>query len=701
MRIGGNFYWGLNIPRLVKKQHNQSVVRINTAAKSHFFANNDSMDSLHWWHDRFDCKTKVDLRIFAEGDGKDFPSIPSLIGELAPAIKILTVNNTVSSIFASLDVLKRFWRFLGWLEQLGLTIPHSVMDIDYKVGQFFKDWLLFEQPVSQNSASATISWVASAINAARRCIEPGQNDIWWPNIPRIKGDLHADIDPDNIRKIGFALRSEMRCYKQAKIEGRKLLSKSIPDPRVSGWVNTKRKKTKEYPFRESEYENLLAQFAYATKDFCDRSIEDESLVFKRFLDSNEWSNPSYRYMAPSCFSDPTPMSRVSWFLPTFEEACINLCLFLQKSGWNSEVAFSMEVENCFIEYPDDNMASIWGYKGRAGKKKIITSSQMKPTWHPYQVLKYQIEVTKPLRDEVRIRLGKLLEKTVRTDEEDALRKRLQKMLKSPWLFYRLTHNGAETGRIGCLEDSISQLSKVLRKVCQKHGVSTEVKDVRKENGVRPLKLSDFRDGYAAYVFAKSGGNFFILQQALKHNNTSSLINYIRQNRHREEALSIAHKILNFTWRDIEKNKVVDPTLLFVAMNIKDIEEEDRRRLFEYRERTRVGMGCGRQGHKPKNIASKISQGKRCSIQRCILCDKGMIFEDSFQGLAERYGEILYIKSTTPVIEFEESDFQDEKANIEIAVDAYWGSRKTEFMIMAEDKLEQCSRGEVYVFDTTA
>ncbi len=73
-------------------------------------------------------------------------------------------------------------------------------------------------------------------------------------------------------------------------------------------------------------------------------------------------------------------------------------------------------------------------------------------------------------------------------------------------------------------------------------------------------------------------------------------------------------------------------------NNKTITREQEERLRDLRMRTQVGMGCWDPLNPPRHVAPKHLPGTLCAVQRCTLCEHGVVFEETQPETARPRGD---------------------------------------------------------------
>jgi hypothetical protein len=375
--------------------------------------------------------------------------------------------------------------------------------------------------------------------------------------------------------------------------------------------------------------------------------------------------------------------------PSRESTCAAFLLVLLHTGWNVETLLELDVSSD-AAWCQDRLASdagdtvaIFANKGRTGREQIAFSLA-KPEFHPYQVIRAQIQRTEPLREHLRQKVAALETEPQSPEVHDRVLC-LKRQIASPWLYVHGRRKVDSDDRISGLRGNVVGIDDWFRKFVQ-------------PLGVRPkLALSDLRDGFALFLYDNSLYNAMLVKRALGHGNLSATKHYLRQRR------MLAQRFADYAdWSDglfdeIQRFRAVDPTILYVRCRFGDVTDEQRKRLADHRMRTRMGMGCLDPEHPPDSVAPQHSGGM-CTVQRCTLCHHGVLFADSFAPLAQRLAELQVIRRRTPLDRWDGSSFQAEWIAIEGTVERVFPARLEEFDRLVFSHRDRLLRGENYLFD---
>lgn len=358
----------------------------------------------------------------------------------------------------------------------------------------------------------------------------------------------------------------------------------------------------------------------------------------KYLASHGFHDRPWKIQEGACGVYPGPTDIKSAFL-----------LALLVSGWNAQTLFSLDLSGDYIEpHPSSSGYHIvWAEKNRGNSIHFVVGRD-KRSDSVGAILKTLELRTKPLRQKILAQLRDIDVEIARDPRNPKLlrkRKELEKASKSPWLYI----DGWSPGKISCLKDSStlnidtdgsSFMKGLIRDI---NLLSKDGKMVRED-----ITPSDFRDAYIGFAYEFSNFNILAAQVAATHKNVSSTLRYLRQRQWRAHS---AKKIRTFTealWSEIENKRVVDPAILRGLVERGEVTKEQRIRWDLHKDRTRVGLGCKNFKNPPKHIAPQHVEGTGCRVQRCTLCEMGIVFDDSLDHLCRRVAELEHIRTQIPV-----------------------------------------------------
>jgi hypothetical protein len=140
----------------------------------------------------------------------------------------------------------------------------------------------------------------------------------------------------------------------------------------------------------------------------------------------------------------------------------------------------------------------------------------------------------------------------------------------------------------------------------------------------------------------------------------ALRNYFRQRRWRAYSEGRVSALLSAIWTEIRGRRLIDGAVLRQMVERGEITDQERERLEQGRNRTRMGTGCRDFLNPPPEIAPGHPAGVGCVVQRCVLCRHALLFADSIEGLCRRKAELEHVFATMGMASWLESSFPDEK-----------------------------------------
>jgi hypothetical protein len=195
---------------------------------------------------------------------------------------------------------------------------------------------------------------------------------------------------------------------------------------------------------------------------------------------------------------------------------------------------------------------------------------------------------------------------------------------------------------------VSSLLELIRDV---NSSSTE-----KDQIPESITLKHFRDAFISYAYSASGHSWLIAQLAAGHSSIETLKNYLRRLRWKKHGEEVTRNFLDNLWGLIERRRIVEPAILYAMAKNKEVTDEQVIRWLNYKDRTRIGVGCRNITRPPPEISPNHVDGKICRVQRCTLCPYAIVFEDSGELLAKRLAELYHLKETIPLATWHASSF---------------------------------------------
>lgn len=632
-----------------------------------------------------------DFSTFAYGDcDRALKARPELIAELVPALEMLTLGKSWQIEDVLKSSLRLLWSFLDSAPPVPATTLKTVQTIPPTFGGLFRLWLITESEAAPNVQSRALNTTRRVFTVARRLLGMEDWDLPWPSIPRPKRDRQRDVEPGHVKLLYTVLKAWHWNFRTALGEGKRLRALGS-DPRSKGdgrdrdaWAN-------------SQNQAVLADLFVA-----DLSIGQVSQV----RDYDPWfaqpANFGLRLQGPEWpgARPLTPFDRARWSVPLLEDVAAAISLVLLHTGWNVDTVLSLDVSadsRWFDRRAGDGEAgsvAIYALKRRTNREQIATSL-VRPFSHPFAVIETMRLATEPLRRAVRHQLAEL-EATQSPHQVDPQLSRLKAMASSPWLYLSRTSQGA--GRVGWVSMSgqvfrtFNRFAREASSLAAKRGEDTNVQEA-----ISSLRMSDLRDGYAAFLNEGSLFNTFLVKRALGHNSLRTTMRYLDKKRDVARRYREYAQFQENLFDEIATAGRVDSTVLMMRTRVGPLTAEQRARLGDHRQRTRMGMGCLDPMNPPIEIAPGHSGGP-CAVQRCTLCQHGVVFSDSWPALAKRAAELEHIRGRTPQERFVDSSFYLEWIAIESLIKKMNLDDQAAFGAAVAEHLSLLRDHKVYLFE---
>lgn len=239
-------------------------------------------------------------------------------------------------------------------------------------------------------------------------------------------------------------------------------------------------------------------------------------------------------------------------------------------------------------------------------------SSTRPWSHPYKILKFLVELTQPLRDDVMGRISLLRNIKKRTvDEEKEL---LQLTTIKDDLFIYRTKVGVgsfrETGRLGLTRSMVTML--------KRYGLSGQARELR--------------DAGLTSSFRASGWNLMVLRMLASHEDTGTSSLYARRRQTVDAARS--------SMKDVAANALVlartsgfSITGLRQALTAQGLNPSQIDNVIDKNKRTRFDSGCVDPYVPPPGFDRDTPPGDVCRLQDCIDgCDNARFLPQSLPHL---------------------------------------------------------------------
>ncbi|WP_341022289.1 hypothetical protein [Brevundimonas diminuta] len=463
---------------------------------------------------------RCDFTAFAVGGRSRDPSPrPTLMEELGPALRALTHGKSWQYQGALKSALRLLWTYLDEGEAKNGVSFNSVGTIPPSFGGAYRLWLMTESGVQASKQASALNIIRRVLEAARQLLGIDEPDLPWASIPRPKTSRQRDVRPEHLKRLYATLKSWHWNFRAAQEEGGRLLISGV-DPRTVGdgrdrsaWA----KRDNQAVLAGLFVADLAAGNITGLRDY-DRWFvySDRAGVG---LEAPDW--PGAR--------EPSAFDRVRWRVPVLEDVAAAVSLVVLHTGWNVDTVLGLDISadarwfDRRVASGDESSVAIFSVKRRTNREQISTSL-VRPYSHPFAVINTMRRATEPLRQAVRREL-EALDARERHEASQLEVSRLRAMLASPWLY--LNRNGVGDSRVGCITDA-SGLGKPFREL------AAEAANLAKRRGaaadeqaaISNLRLSDMRDGYAAFLNEGSLFNMFLVKRALGHSSLRTTMRYL-------------------------------------------------------------------------------------------------------------------------------------------------------------------------------
>lgn len=640
---------------------------------------------LKFWTKHATKKMLVDLSVFRDGQLVNpnngggglwrgpFTGRPELIAQLAPTMREMTEFMSSATNQQYLSSLRSWWHLLDSVEASARAAGHSFTPVATvaDITEIHRQWA-FDHAMHRQEFTSFVRLT----NVARSAL--GLKQLYWngPESANPTRHLPPQWQTDKIR---FALKR--------------------------GWFNALDRwdlaeQLIAYPVIDEE-KQLIAEQKQTNKNNIQqltrikarqdelKRLRENYKKFNTVVQSKKKITPSSKEIREFHSINLHQMHRrglnlgtmLSGNYPDSIDIRMAFHLCLAYTGWNPAVLLSLNVNDKFVEtHPKDTRRYIMrGFKARGGTEQF-TDGLFKSQGSPGVILLTLMKRTEPLRKQLsqdiqalQSELSRLKKQGAEQAEVDATINAIQEMqsgLCSPWL-YADSNSGRRDTTVGWLHDKNYQ-----KLGASKNFLQTLIDNLNQkqpaEKQLDVLVAGDFRDAFAAFSYLSSGGSVLAVMRALGHRNLGSTQHYLNNTLINERSESVFRSFSQSLWHEIKVHKRVDPSILAKWSRDGEVTEEQRQRLVEYRSmrRSRVGVGCKNPTDPPKFIdPSFVAQGSSmCRVQRCMLCvEHAVIFPDSLPGLTKRLTELLHVKTHIPLQTFNDSSFDTELENTQLAL----------------------------------
>ncbi|UWR03457.1 hypothetical protein K3740_01725 [Ruegeria conchae] len=639
---------------------------------------------------------QVDLTRYRDGCSKlGIMGFPTLIMELLPQFEdyLFRQKRTKGGIKGWMQ--SRFHLLFSWLTAMQREVgrcPASVYEFTNEDGQHLKDYLLYTKGGVLKYRKKNLSCIYSLLSTARG----DHQKLMWPTIE--VGDqrkIISDKPPAAFKAIYNACKRILDEGEKKYRLARKWLATG-EDPRDIEGIRVMYVKGHRGGFANPAWRNSANLCVLQAKAFSDKVLGTSKI---RVVDAKKLQNHLSR--GGTLSAGIATRDLMAALGPTQLEVCASALIVSMETGWIDTLENIDLLQDWHIFRRGSNYMKpgktdsvvIKAVRPKTNKPQIAISAAGSK-FRAFQVIKSMEKRSEFLRALAKKRRA-MLETAKQTQEVKSEIADIDHILRSPWIYYNLRNRGIKA--VG--HDRLSHImSANLPKIRQRAISASERKGYSEslKSAINKISWKDCRDAFAAHLYSASAGNLFLVKRALGHGSIDVTRGYLRQRHLICEHFDAARKVIDTAVEEIDKGRALDPTILFMSANYDDFDASDRVRLRAFR--TRMGMGCKDPQNPPPHLSSEANTGAYCSVQRCILCNHGVVFKESWKNLAERHAELVYLRKRTLPNRWLTSTFSWELEALELVRDRFLASVEPRFSEHSELKLSELEAGRAFLFD---
>jgi|GEM_PF-3199195 len=375
------------------------------------------------------------------------------------------------------------------------------------------------------------------------------------------------------------------------------------------------------------------------------------------------------------FSPPSDEDKLfGWytsFLPSQRAIAAAFIIVSCRTGWNEQSILDMNINDWCRPYALSNDISkplylVYTRKKRAGDKLQETIST-DAEHHVYSVLKWVLEATEPVRNQMRQQINDLEEKAVgsRLSQTD-----VDKLLK--------LKEGVESFWIILNRQVISKPAMMSKHIMSK--VSMDIAERSSEfDEADPFYATKARDSWILWAYESTGFNLLVAQVAAGHSNLKSIINYIHKKKVTAENRQKVWSFQDHLFSEIELGRV-DPLILRGRFEDGAMTPEQAKELAEKEFiKTIHGAYCADPYNPDPDVDFDHKPGEVCGTQNCHRCRNAFWFLDSIQDIADEVQALRQRKTETSIDAWETSQLPEKLEFYEKLLMSYDESARIEAM----------------------
>ncbi|MGO7791170.1 hypothetical protein ACC703_27375 [Rhizobium ruizarguesonis] len=541
-------------------------------------------------------------------------------------------------------------RFLA--DSPDLPMPESMSDLDDVYAKRFQGWL-GSKNLGQNVYKRVKGLVDAHFMALHRTVS------LWPSREPFDDPDVEEFDLRGLQSLNLALRAWARDIKANFREGKELVSLG-EDPRVPPLSGSK---FDQWGRREN-HAFLVHQLTSVSIPSKDEVIKSGgyALMFGSGVTGHNVYGPHNTLPLQGENASAGYVGKMRWFHPARCDTAVFLWLVMILTGFNYASALNIDISDESSWWipslkGGSERGQVVAYKGRANLE-VFAHSDTKAEYHAYQIIKYMVSITKPMRRTLQNQLAALEHKQAAFFEHQNVAEmaRLRSMIKSPWLYISL----GDAGAVGCFTGETSAwMNTFVRTVAEQGGLLEDHPYLKKVTTKQPRK------SLIEYTNETSGS--FVASIAAQHPDLRSLRYYLSQRRRKKRSFKTIKTVFDVVVDDIQKKRPIDYARLKILIARGAITEEQAARLRDIKQRTRLGMGCLDPENPPKKISPDHKSGHLCRVQRCTGCMHGVVFLESLQHLAEALADLDFLQRQTPIRSWNGSSFELEQKSLRLTL----------------------------------
>lgn len=315
---------------------------------------------------------------------------------------------------------------------------------------------------------------------------------------------------------------------------------------------------------------------------------------------------------------------IRWFFPWPDDIVPFVVLLMIRTGWNLTTVAALRTRAwCepipFSIAPDGrtthvNIVSVKarGRQDTGQQASVIkTPSPIKPSFHPYKLLKFVDYWTAALRKEVRRKIHELRTADQLSRAEHQELSRLEAIQDDLFIF-KTEQQITSLSR----EDSIKR---VLEAICKRAGVDFVTRDLR--------------DAPLLFSYQASGQNLFVVQMLANHADPNTTAQYLRRKRTLQNIWGQFRAVFSASLELAEQGQL-NPASLREKLKAQGFSKGQIRNLLDPDSTSRWGNRCADPTNPPEGFDQGHRPGEACASQDCIDgCPSARWFSDSIRHVA--------------------------------------------------------------------